>query len=258
MTAVDSATEAARKQNEREYHNKAFAEATRSPVAKFYSVVRASRDDFNRRIEALAPGADALEYGCGPGSSSFRLAEAGARVTGIDISDVAIAQCAERARSEGVPAKFQVMDAEKLTFPDSSFDLICGTGILHHLDLERAFTQISRTLRPEGTAYFIEPMGHNPAINLYRRFTPQLRTVDEHPFVMRDFDVARRHFGKVELKFFHLASLACFPFERAPGFGTFLTAFDGIDRGLFATLPFLRRYAWVVVISLREPVKARS
>src|SRR5687767_8524956 len=144
-----------RNAREREYHNKAFAEGTRSPVAKYYSVVRASRDHFNELIEALAPGANALEYGCGPGSSAFRIAAKGARVRGIDISDVAIAQCVAKAEAEGVDARFEVMDAEKLTFPGATFDLVCGTGILHHLDLDRAFTQIARTLKPGGTAVFI-------------------------------------------------------------------------------------------------------
>jgi SAM-dependent methyltransferase len=255
VTAVDSAERNAR---ERDYHNKAFAEGTRSPVAKYYSVVRASRDHFNARIEALAPGARALEYGCGPGSSAFRIAAKGAQVTGIDISDVAIAQCVAKARADHVDAHFEVMDAEKLTFPAASFDLVCGTGILHHLDLERAFGQIARTLRADGTAVFIEPLGHNPAINAYRRLTPSLRTVDEHPFVMRDFDVARRHFGKVELRFFHLTSLACFPLQRMPGFRAVLAAFDAVDGALFGALPFLRRYAWVVVISLGEPRSTRS
>src|SRR3546814_4334755 len=45
----------------------------------------------------------------------------------------------------------------------------------------------SRVLRPGGRAVFIEPLGLNPAIELYRRFTPSARTPDEHPLLRRDF-----------------------------------------------------------------------
>ena len=42
-----------------------------------------------------------------------------------------------------------------MSFADNSFDLICGTGILHHLDIHAAFHEISRTLRPDGIAVFV-------------------------------------------------------------------------------------------------------
>lgn len=42
---------------------------------------------------------------------------------------------------------FRLMDAEALEFPPDTFDLICGTGILHHLDLDAAYGQIARSLR---------------------------------------------------------------------------------------------------------------
>src|SRR3546814_1101008 len=79
------------------------------------------------------------------------------------------------------------MNAEAMTFPDDSFDLVFGSGIIHHLDIDRAFGEIARVLRPGGRAVFIEPLGLNPAIELYRRFTPSARTPDEHPLLRRDF-----------------------------------------------------------------------
>jgi SAM-dependent methyltransferase len=245
---VTATADSTRKERERDYHNRAFSEGTRSPVAKYYEVTRASREAYHREIESRARGARVLEVGCGPGSSAFRLARAGARVTGIDISDVAIGQCTAKALAEGIDAEFRVMDAERLEFAPGTFDVVCGTGILHHLDLDRAFAEVARVLRPAGCGVFIEPMGHNLAINLYRRLTPSLRTADEHPLRAAD----RRTFCVVEARFFHLSSLAAFPFARAPGFGAALAALDRADRALFRAIPFLRRYAWVVVLRLAQ------
>src|SRR3546814_11483257 len=80
--------------------------------------------------------------------------------TGIDISDVAIEKGRERARQKGFTnVRLEAMNAEAMTFPDDSFDLVFGSGIIHHLDIDRAFGEIARVLRPGGRAVFIEPLG---------------------------------------------------------------------------------------------------
>lgn len=249
----------ARYQSEREFHNRAFGEGTRERVEKFYSIAHSSRSWFERYVRANCRGRAVLDYGCGTGYYAFALADMGARVTGIDISDVAIAQATERAQQEGrADTTFRVMNAEALDFPDSTFDLVCGTAILHHLDLGRAYVELARVLRPTGKAVFIEPLGHNPLINLYRKLTPELRTVDEHPLMMRDLATAKAFFGRLETRFFHLHSLAIVPFRRWPGAQRCLRALERFDALMFAGLPFLRRYAWSVVIVFSEPRKGRS
>ena len=49
------------------------------------------------------------------------------------------------------------------------FDIIYGTGILHHLNLKACLDEIERILKPGGKFVFIEPLGTNPVINLYRK-----------------------------------------------------------------------------------------
>jgi ubiquinone/menaquinone biosynthesis C-methylase UbiE len=245
-----------RYESEREFHNRAFSEDVRSSVGKFYSVIRSSRAFYERFLAERAPGARALEYGCGPGSYAFFLARQGAQVTGIDISETAIEQARAQARDEQLEIEFRVMNAERLEFPDDSFDLICGTGVVHHLDLRAAFAELARTMKPAGAAAFVEPLGHNPLINLYRSRTPGLRTQDEHPLLLRDLDLARSYFRVVEPHFFHLASLAAVPFREQRWFGRLLGTLDAADRALFR-LPPLRRFAWQVVIVLSDPDKHR-
>src|SRR5690606_18718880 len=115
-----------------------------------------------------------LEYGCGmdKDNRSTKLARIGAEVHGIDISDYAIDYLTKEAQKENLDIDYQVMNAEDMTYPDNYFDVIYGAGILHHLDLEKAFDSISKKLKENGTAIFIEPLGHNPLINGFRNRTP--------------------------------------------------------------------------------------
>src|SRR6185295_11384877 len=135
-----------RQERERDFHNEIFAADTRARAAKFYAVHRSSQAAFDRLVHDRAAGKDVLEYGCGRGSATFDLAAAGARVTGIDISDVAIDLATRRGAELGIAEhlRFCVMDAEQLGFEDGAFDLVCGSSILHHLDLERAYAEIAR------------------------------------------------------------------------------------------------------------------
>jgi hypothetical protein len=88
-------------------------------------------------------------------------------------------------------------------------------------------------------------------INLYRKLTPELRTEDEHPLLMRDLATIRESFESVETRFFHLMSMAAVPFRRMPGFEALVKGLDGVDRVIFALLPPVRRYAWMVVLQMR-------
>lgn len=225
------------------------------PQRRFYSVTDAAFGEYAARIEALAVDADVLEYGCGPGSKAFMLARQGARVTGIDISSVAIERGREQAEREGLSDRvtFEVMDAERLDLEDSTFDLVCGTGILHHIDLESAYRELGRVLRPGGTAVFVEPMGHNRAIEAYRRRTPDEHTVDEHPLKVTDLESARRNFDEVQWRYYTLLALAAVPFRNARGFDGLVRTLDAVDRGLFRLSKTIAKQAWLVLIELSEP-----
>lgn len=243
----------ARYGREQEFHDQA-PDGRWQAVEKYYAVTESSHAEYHARIMSAASGADVLEYGCGDGSSAFTLAERGARVTGIDISPERIrrAQAEARARKlEGV--SFRVMNAEHLEFADNTFDLICGTSIIHHLDLHRSAAELARTLKPTGKAVFLEPLGHNPVINAYRRRTPGYRTRDEHPLLISDLQLLGRRFEVVDTRFFHLVSLAAYPFRSRRAFGSIMRGLDRVDSALFTLAPPLRRYAWVVVLSLMRP-----
>lgn len=238
---------------EKQFHNKSYAEKTRSVVGRFYSITKRSRDLYETLILENAAESKALEYGCGTGSCAFELARRNVAVTAIDISEEAIDQAKTKAAQQKLPGRFMVMNAEQLEFDDRTFNLVCGTGILHHLELKTALAEIARVITREGKAVFLEPLGHNPLIRLYRKVTPALRTVDEHPLLMDDLKLMRRFFGEVEVRFFYLTALAAVPFRQTSFFNVILRCLEGIDNLLFR-LPLFRKQAWIVILTLRQPL----
>jgi SAM-dependent methyltransferase len=139
------------------------------------------------------------------------------------------------------------MNAERTDFPESTFDIVCASAVLHHLDLAAALPEIRRILKPGGRGCFLEPLGHNPAINLYRRLTPHLRSPNEHPLVAADLRRIRELFPRVQTTFFCLASFAAIPLRRTPLFAPVLSALEKLDRILLATQT-LGKYSWVVLV----------
>jgi SAM-dependent methyltransferase len=100
---------------------------------------------------------DALEIGSGTGYFSLNLAQMGVieRLTATDISPGMLDRLAATASELGLEAETAVTEAEELPFEDESFDLVFGHAVLHHIpDLERAFAEFRRVLRPGGAIAF--------------------------------------------------------------------------------------------------------
>ncbi len=222
-----------------------------------YQITSESHRLFKRQLAAAAPGKRILEIGSGGGSNVLELCSHGAQVTGIDLSDAAVELARTHAKNGNFRnATYLAMDAEYLDFPDDSFDIVCGGAILHHLRLERALPHIARVIAPGGYGLFLEPLGYNPIINLYRRLTPRFRSPDEHPLLEQDLRMIRAHFGTVNVRYFYLSTLALFPIARTAIGRRLIPIANAFDRALFRIAPFLRKYAWIVILELRDPIKS--
>lgn len=246
---------------ERDFHDQRFRdhdEDVRVDLGKYYSVYTLNTALYDALLGAYLPGRDALEYGCAKGEKSLRWAGRGARISGIDISEEAVRIANAGARKASLDAEFFAMNAEQMDFADGSFDVVFGEGILHHLHLDKAYAEIARVLRTEGRAVFVEPMGHNPALNLYRKLTPAMRTEDEHPLLMRDLALLKGFFDTVEVHYFHVATLAAVPFRNTAVFKPLLKMLHAIDRAVMRLVPPIRRWSWVVVIDAAGPRRSAA
>jgi ubiquinone/menaquinone biosynthesis C-methylase UbiE len=98
-----------------------------------------------------------LEVGAGTGYFTLNLLQAGVvrEATCTDISPGMLSALAANARRLGLEVRSARADAEALPFGEESFDLVIGHAVLHHLpDLERAFSEFHRVLRPGGRLVF--------------------------------------------------------------------------------------------------------
>lgn len=239
---------------EAHFHDQTFSTDARGTVDRAYGVLQGAWHYFKDELGHPEHGGRALEYGCGEGSHAFLLARRGWKVTAIDISEEGLGIAKQRARAMGVDdIEFRLMNAEQLEFADGQFDLVCGSGILHHLDLARAYAEIGRVLTPSGHAVFVEPLAHNPLLNLFRRLTPDMRSPDEHPLRLSDLQLAERHFAEQKTRFFGLASLLALPFVTVDREFRLTRILESADRELFRRLPAIERFAWATVITLRTP-----
>jgi ubiquinone/menaquinone biosynthesis C-methylase UbiE len=224
---------------------------------KYYSIERKSRNMVLRWFEKNCAGKRVLDYCCGNGEDGRIIAKYGAKeVVGIDISEISIANCTEHAKRDGVDAimTYLVRDAEDTGFEDNSFDIITEYGALHHLDINKAFAELARILRPSGKIICNEALAHNPFIHLYRKITPHLRTTWEVDHIMRkeNFVIASKYFRKTEIKLFHLATLLAVPFRKTPLFLPLLTVLEWFDT-ILLKLPGLQWWAWQCVFILSDP-----
>lgn len=99
----------------------------------------------------IAPGARVLDVACGTGNTSIPLARAGAQVTGVDIASNLLEQARARATAEGLDITFEEGDAEQLSFPDASFDVVVTMfGAMFAPRHQLVASEFARVLKPGG------------------------------------------------------------------------------------------------------------
>lgn len=102
----------------------------------------------------LSPGNRVLDLGCGMGTDVFDIARgvgSAGSVTGVDVSEVMIAQARQRAEGLNLPVSFEVADAQALQFDDASFDACRTERVLMHVpDPGLALSEMVRVTKPSG------------------------------------------------------------------------------------------------------------
>lgn len=125
--------------------------------------VRAERRArFLIRAANLGPGMQALEVGCGTGLFTELMAASGAHLLAVDISPDLL----KLARERNLPTnqvEFREMRFEDGQ-PDSPFDAIVGSSVLHHLDIPVALRRMYELLKSNGVIAFAEPNMLNPQV----------------------------------------------------------------------------------------------
>ena len=235
-------------QREKEFHNELQSQSRGRFENIFYKAIFNSNEDFFKFLELNTINSEVLDFGCGIGSSLEKVIKFNPKkITGIDISEVSIRKAKDKVKETETEIELLVDNCEQTKFNSNNFDIVYGTGILHHLNMSMCLDEIKRVLKPGGKLIFIEPLGTNPLINLYRKLTPKSRSKDEHPLVKLDFDLIEKKFINTKLKYYGFLTLIFFPFYKSPKNSNIFKFLKIIDQFLFK-LNIFKKFAWSVLI----------
>ncbi|WP_296705858.1 class I SAM-dependent methyltransferase [Algoriphagus sp.] len=118
--------------------------------------LKPAHDLLFEKIEIM-PGYFILDIAAGTGLITFRMAEllgSTGKIFATDISDEMVKIGTGLTQSKALSnVEFERMDAENLSFEESTFDLVtCALGLMYLPDPDRALQEMYRTLKPGGKA----------------------------------------------------------------------------------------------------------
>lgn len=206
-------------------------------------------------IEKIDPE-NILDYGCGGGWLTKVLVSHGYNVTAVDLNEVLI----ENAKKLIPEANFIAADCTNLPLEDNSFDLVIGMGILHHMDLDKALTELKRITRENKYLIFMEPNKLNPPGFIGRKFSPlDIHTEDEEPFSPFEFKKMCIRNGFKVKKFFCIL-----PYSFALSYVVGKSRFDGsnflnhlckpieLSERVYEKIPLFKHLSSTIVIVIQK------
>jgi SAM-dependent methyltransferase len=112
--------------------------------------IREVSDRIVRQV-GIRPGEDVLDVACGNGNTTIPAAQAGGRVTGVDLTPELLQAGRVAAAAAGVQIDWREGDAEALPFEDAQFDVVLSSfGCMFAPRHEVVAAEIARVLRPGG------------------------------------------------------------------------------------------------------------
>ena len=162
------------------------------------------------RIAALGElhGRSVVDVGCGTGTNSVLLALLGANVTGIDVSNVAIARAKSMAKSAGVENQtdFRVEPFERFSKDGTGFDVVWIEAFLHHMlpVFDDAVGALVALAKPNGIVVISEPIRLSATVRALRKLFPANTdaTPDERPLERAEIDILHKHLVFEEMQYF--------------------------------------------------------
>jgi ubiquinone/menaquinone biosynthesis C-methylase UbiE len=129
-------------------------EFTHQAQAYAANPLTANQSRLSRLVQAVQPQlhAHVLDVATGPGPVAMAFAEAGCEVVGIDLTEAPLAIAEQTRQARGLTnLRFQLGDAEHLSFGEQEFDIVVSRFALHHCeDAQRVLEEMARVCRTWG------------------------------------------------------------------------------------------------------------
>lgn len=163
-------------------------------------------------VSCLKKEEDILELGCGSGRFTIPIIKRGYKLTCIDISSNLLDRLRQRipvnSRSELILGDITTLDNDY----EERFDRVIGFFILHHLpDLAKNLKGISRVLKEDGKAVFLEPNPFNPLYYLQILLNKNMRWHGEKGILNIRYKKLNRLFRMAGFERFEMTNLGFFP-----------------------------------------------
>ncbi|MBI5454119.1 MAG: bifunctional 2-polyprenyl-6-hydroxyphenol methylase/3-demethylubiquinol 3-O-methyltransferase UbiG [Deltaproteobacteria bacterium] len=153
-----------------------FGQEWWNPTGKLFSLHRINPlrfDYFSSRSGDLS-NKTVLDIGCGGGLLSEKFAGAGARVTGIDLSPVAIEAAKRHAVESGLSIDYKVSSPERLVKDaPAPFDIIVCAEVLEHVDDLKGFLRDSLSMLKPGGLFFFGTINKTMKARLFAIFVAE-------------------------------------------------------------------------------------
>lgn len=155
-------------------------------IASFYDQGRTISDQnielwlgLIKEFSKVSSDARVLDLGCGTGRFTIPMVtRLGFSVTGADSSKEMLAKAKEKQDADSVTWEYQ--NAEHLTYPNDSFEVVFVSHLLHHVDSpSRVLRECRRVLRPSGTMLVRYGAIEHNRNDVEHTFFPEALAIDE-------------------------------------------------------------------------------
>lgn len=202
----------------------AYLSEYKRQTAEGYSF-RVRREKALAAIPKARSGAKALDVGCGPGIMIEGLRAKGYHVTCVDAAPAMI-ELAKKEYGELLGVEFVVGDVYSLPFPDTSFDIVIGMGLVEYLtEQNTAIADLARVMKKDGMLLVTFPNKWSPW-RMFNRLVLVLlkplrrrRKKDPESLIHREYtqkrvrDLFKQHNLQITAVHYYNFKLILYPFD---------------------------------------------